>query len=259
MPRPRVVYLLAALLVVSFAACGGGGGGGDDGGSSTARTTFTGNLTEAAAVTPAQIVDVEVCVENTTFCTFVDANGFFTLAADVGGVVVLVFTGPDFVARVTLTDVPLGATVRLTNIRCSTITGTCEPEDIEIEGSETRGPIRCQQGPLEIVHVGELVIDGHGEDCIRTEGQCEVTIDADRIVLLNCETCVRTAGGSDVTLITGPGGFQRRRDQGGGQLGRARRRRAGRRRRHRGGRRRAPEPGHRAHRDRRRRLSHRGR
>ena len=35
----------------------------------------------------------------------------------------------DFVARVTLTGVPRGATVRLRNVRCSTVTGTCEPED----------------------------------------------------------------------------------------------------------------------------------
>src|SRR6185436_15185179 len=199
-------FAIASLLVVSslgLATCGGGGGGGDDGGSGSAgQTTFTGNLAAQTALgessgdatrmaaafaavgrllatARAQAADVQVCVENTTFCTLVDDNGVFTLAADVGGDVTLVFSGPDFVARVTLTDIPLGATVRLRNIHCSTITGTCEPEDLEIEGNETRGPIRCQQGPIHIVHVGELVIAGNGEACIRTEGQCEVTIDAD--------------------------------------------------------------------------------
>ena len=227
MTRPGIACLVA-LAFGGLVSCGGGGGGGDDGGGSNAnRTTFTGNLAAAGtaqaasgldaalalvarlvAATHANAADVQVCVENTTFCTFVDDDGFFTLAADVGGDVTLVFTGPDFVARVTLTDVPLGATVRLTNIRCSTITGLCEPEDLEIEGAAARGPIRCQQGPIHIVEVGELVIDGHGEDCIRTEGQCEVTIEADHLVLQNCESCVRTAGGSDVTLTVGPGGFQ---------------------------------------------------
>jgi hypothetical protein len=203
---------IAALLVTAalgMATCGGGGGGGDDGGSASGgRTTFTGNLAaEAALAVAAQTGDVQVCVENTTFCTLVDANGVFTLAADVGGDVTLVFSGPDFVARVTLTDIPLGATVRLRNIHCSTVTGTCEPEDLEIEDDETRGPIRCQQGPIHIVHAGELVIAGNGEDCIRTEGQCVVTIDADRIVLEDCQACVRTAGGSDVTLTAGTGGI----------------------------------------------------
>lgn len=230
MSRFGVICLLG-LVFTGLAACGGGGGGGD-GGSSANHTTFTGNLTEATALgepfrdpmrlrtvmafvarlvatTHAQAADVRVCVEGTSFCTFVDDDGVFTLAADVGGDVTLLFTGPDFVARVTLTGIPLGATVRLRNIRCSTITGTCEPDEFEIEGgAETRSSIRCQQGPIHVVHSGELVIEGDGDDCIRTEGQCSVTIQADRIVLDGCETCVRTAGGSDVTLSAGPGGVE---------------------------------------------------
>jgi hypothetical protein len=226
---------------------GGGGGGGDDGGSNAAnRTTFTGNLagTTASAeptslvasvlklvtrLVPrsAQAADVQVCVEGTSFCTFVDDDGTFTLAADVGGDVTLVFTGPDFVARVTLTGIPLGATVRLRNIRCSTVTGLCEPEDLVIDGGSTvRGPIRCEQGPVHIVQAGELVIEGddgedddegenegegEGEDdggaCIRTSGQCAVTIEADRIVLRGCDHCVRATGGSDVELVAGAGGI----------------------------------------------------
>jgi hypothetical protein len=226
------VGCLLVLALTGLAACGGGGGGGGDGGASASRTTFTGNLTETTALgdpsrdstalrivvafvarlvaaTHAQAADVQVCVEGTSFCTVVDDDGFFTLAADVGGDVTLVFTGPDFVARVTLTGIPLGATVRLRNVRCSTITGTCEPEDFDIEGgAATRSSIRCEHGPISVVHVGELVIEGDGDDCIRTEGQCEVTIEADRIVLDDCESCVRTAGGSDVTLTAGAGGIE---------------------------------------------------
>ncbi len=231
MPRLANICLLLALALSGLVACGGGGGG-SDGDSSANRTTFTGNLTETTALggspsdstalrtiartvagllaaTRAQAADVQVCVEGTSFCTLVDDAGFFTLAADVGGTVTLVFTGPDFVARFTLTGIPFGATVRLRNVRCSTITGTCEPEDFEIAGgAETRSSIRCQHGPLHVVHPGVLVIAGDGEDCIRTEGQCDVTIEADRIVLDGCETCVRTAGGSDVTLTAGPGGIE---------------------------------------------------
>jgi hypothetical protein len=220
MPRFAIICLL--VLVFGLGGCGGGGGG-SDGGSSANQTTFTGNLTDTTALgeplrdpgglravvavvarlvatTRAQAADVQVCVEGTSFCTVVDDDGSFTLAADVGGDVTLVFTGPDFVARVTLTGIPLGATVRLRNIRCNTITGTCDPEEFEIEGgAETRSSIRCQQGPIHVVQAGELVIEGDGDDCIRTEGQCDVTIEADRIVLDGCETCVRTAGGSTPT------------------------------------------------------------
>ena len=246
--RIAVSYVLVAMLVV-LASCGGGGGGGDggDGGSNAGnRTTFTGNLagTSASAESTslvasalklvsrlfprrAEAADVQVCVEDTTFCTLVDVDGSFTLAADVGGDVVLVFTGPDFVARVALTGIPLGATVQLRNIRCSTLTGLCEPEDLVINGGvSVRGPIRCEQGPVHIVQTGELVIEGgveadNGDDegddegddddeggaCIRTAGQCAVTIEADRIVLRGCEHCVRAAGGSDVTLLAGAGGI----------------------------------------------------
>jgi hypothetical protein len=192
MPRLAIVCLVVVAFI-AVAACGGGGGGDSDGGSSAARTTFTGNLAAATALgepsrdptgvqkllaavmrlvatTQARAADVQVCVEGTTFCTFVDDDGVFTLAADVGGDVTLVFTGPDFVARVTLTGIPLGATVRLRNIRCSTITGTCEPDDFEIVGgAATRSAIRCQQSPIRVVHVGELVIEGDGADCVRTD------------------------------------------------------------------------------------------
>lgn len=208
------VFGLLALAAIGLGSCGGGGGGGGDGGdggSSAARTTFTGNFSSAEALaTPrAQGEEVQVCVEGTGFCTFVDENGFFTLDTDVGGDVTLVFTGTGFLARVILTDIPFGATVRLSNIHCSTVTGLCEPEDFEIAGGdEVRGPIRCEHGPLRVSHAGTLVIDGNGEDCVRTEGQCELTIEADRVVLQDCETCVRTAGGSDVTIAAGQGGFE---------------------------------------------------
>jgi len=206
----RLRVLGSIVLALGVFSCGGGGGGGGDGGSSANRTTFTGNVSDAGvAATQAQAGPVQVCVENTSFCTFVDEDGVFTLAADVGGDVTLVFTGADFVARVTLTGIPRGATVRLHNIRCSTITGLCEPEDFEIEGgAETRSAIRCEHGPVHVVSDGELVIAGDGEDCIRAEGQCGLTIEADHIVLDGCESCVRAAGGSDVTLIAGPGGIE---------------------------------------------------
>lgn len=229
MRRSGVVHLLV-LAFVGLAACGGGGGG--NGNASAGRTTFTGNLSATTALnmpsrdpmglravmavvarlvaaTHAQAADVQVCVEGTSFCTLVDDQGEFTLAADVGGDVTLVFTGPDFTARVMLTGIPLGATVRLRNVRCSTITGTCEPDDFEIEGGEdARNSIRCEQGPIHVVHAGTLVIHGGEDDCIRTAGQCEVTIEADQVVLDGCDTCVRTAGGSVVTLTVGSGGIQ---------------------------------------------------
>ena len=212
-----------AFLCLALATCGGGGGEGDDGsggdGPSAARTTFTGNLSDTA-VAAAALADVDVCVGGTSFCTVVGADGVFTLAAGVGGDVTLVFTGVDFTARVALTGIPLGAMVRLRNVRCSTSTGLCESDDFEIEGGDqTPGGIRCEHAAVHVVHGGTLVIDGDGKDCIRTAGQCAVRIDADRIVLTGCETCVDATGGSEVTLAAGAGGIECHADEDGVRAG----------------------------------------
>jgi hypothetical protein len=228
---PRLWNLsLVALASIGLAACGGGGGGG--GGTSASHTTFTGNLAattaleepsrdptgfrtlfaslaKLAAAARAQAADVQVCVEGTSFCTVVADDGTFTLAADVGGTVTLVFTAPDFTARVTLTGIPLGATVRLTNLHCNTVTGTCTPDDFEIEGGAAmRNAIDCEQGPMHVAQAAELVIQGNGDDCIHTAGQCQVTIEADHLVLQGCASCVNAEGGSTVTLTVGTGGFE---------------------------------------------------
>ena len=158
MRRPRFSWrALAAIGALTSAlavSCSGGGGGGGGGGGDV--TTFRGNLANQSAflrsrpatpslrarvlelLTPvriayAQVGGVEVCVEGTAFCTTTDETGSFTLPADVSGVVTLVFTGADFVARITLPDVPAGATINLGGIDCSTSTGLCEADDIDVD------------------------------------------------------------------------------------------------------------------------------
>ncbi len=85
----------------------------------------------------------QVCVEHTSFCTTVDPGGFFTLDADVGGDVVLVFRAPDFTARLPLSNVPPGATVQIRNIHCNTTTGACRADDVQIEAPEEDQPPIC--------------------------------------------------------------------------------------------------------------------
>ena len=157
MRRSRLSYCaLAAVGALTSAlavGCSGGGGGGGGGGE---VTTFRGNLANQTAflrsrpTTPslsarllallspvriayAQVSGVEVCVEGTAFCTTTDEAGAFTLPADVSGTVTLVFTGADFVARITLPNVPAGATISLGGIDCSVSTGLCEADDIDVD------------------------------------------------------------------------------------------------------------------------------
>lgn len=152
MPRwCRDTVSSAAILTVSavlLGACGGGGGGGSGpGGSPGALTTFNGSLSlpAAEAAATAGTIDVaagvEVCVAGTDFCTNVDDKGTFTLAANVGGDVVLVFRGRDFTARLALNDVPRGATVDIDNIECSTTTGRCQAENVVIVNPANEAPI----------------------------------------------------------------------------------------------------------------------
>src|SRR6185295_11361069 len=93
------VLLLLVLALHGLTGCGGGGGGGH-GGSTANQTTITGNLAAATALGEpsgdpaglrsalaavarlvaarhAQAADVQVCVEGTSFCTFVDDDGVF--------------------------------------------------------------------------------------------------------------------------------------------------------------------------------------
>lgn len=137
---------LVIMALAGVAACGGGGGGGgsDAPGPAPGSTRFVGNLRQDASTesgTIAGAAAVQVCVEGTTFCTEVDEHGVFTLAADVGGDIVLIFDGPDFSARLPLNDVPSGATVRIEEIECSTITGQCRAESVDIVTGPNSAPL----------------------------------------------------------------------------------------------------------------------
>jgi len=142
--------LLFVALTILMAACGGGGGGGGSNGPAARpaqRTTFTGNLASTAALSTGPddaalaAAAVQVCVEGTSFCTEVDDTGAFTLAADVGGDVVLLFEGPGFSARLALNDVPRGATVRIVDIVCSTINGQCHAASVEVVNPLNTPPV----------------------------------------------------------------------------------------------------------------------
>lgn len=80
-----------------------------------------------------------------------------------------------------------------------------EGEEVEVvDVTDAEGPIRCENGILEIIKElnEDIVIDGGGEDCIRTAGNCELIIDPENIVLTNCQRCIDARGKSQVTLRT---------------------------------------------------------
>src|SRR5262250_2447446 len=136
--RPQhaaTTYVVLGVLAM-LAACGGGGGDSNPPAGGGGSTTFTGNLRPPSASLAADahslgaVSAVQVCVAGTNFCTEVDDTGAFTLDANVGGDVVLVFEGPDFSARLALDNVPRGATVRIRDIVCNTATGRCAAQNV---------------------------------------------------------------------------------------------------------------------------------
>jgi hypothetical protein len=151
----RIIVL--CLLVCGALHSGACGGGGDGGPNPQPRnppgpaqsTTFVGNLRQPISLAvrgetgvATAATAVQVCVVGTSFCAEVDSSGAFTLDASVSGQVTLVFDGPDFTARLTLTNVPAGATVRIPDIECDTTTGRCHAEDVEIVAPANALP-RC--------------------------------------------------------------------------------------------------------------------
>lgn len=78
-------------------------------------------------------------------------------------------------------------------------------DEIEIVDMEdVMSPIRCETGNSDIVKEFNetVVIDGQGEACIRTEGNCTIFIEAEDITLTNCEQCVDARGTSEVMLYS---------------------------------------------------------
>jgi hypothetical protein len=152
-----VVLVCALLICVGLTACGGDGSGPPRPAAPPppGATTFRGNLARMTAQrepepsqlpvfalrlplslvgrAEAQDNGVQVCIEGTTFCSLTDSNGAFVVVAPLSGNVVLLFTGVDFTARLALTGIPPGAVVSIRNIECSTSSGRCAPQQLDVE------------------------------------------------------------------------------------------------------------------------------
>jgi hypothetical protein len=146
-------------------------------------------------------ITVTAIIDGVTVDTTVtDPDGSFTLSFLLDGAqnVTLLFDIDGTIVSISIT-VQEGSILDIVII----IDLNAPPGD-EVEIVELEGPIRCENGTLEITKNPDedLVIDGGGEDCIRTAGNCNLIIDPENIILTNCENCVDARGTSDVTLET---------------------------------------------------------
>lgn len=135
-----------------------------------------------------------------------DGDGNFTLVLDLdsGANVSIVFEVNGDVVSIDI-FVSEGSIIELVvNIDLGADPG----EEVQIvDMDDERGPISCETGTVQIFkNPGEeIIVNGGGEDCIRTAGNCDLTIDPENIVLTNCDNCVDARGTSDVTLLSPDG------------------------------------------------------
>lgn len=85
------------------------------------------------------------------------------------------------------------------------LVGLMSCDDTDFERGEF-GPISCENDNISIDEADlHLVINGKGFtgielDCIRAGINCNISIEAEDIVLINCGECIRAEGNGEVTL-----------------------------------------------------------
>jgi hypothetical protein len=202
-----VMPFLAILL-----ACGGGGGGGGGNGGGNAATTIEGrveNVSTAqsgggAGTGSVGGIRVEAVEAGETLdVTTTDIEGRFTLEFVSDGTVDLLFVTDTTTLRLSLDVVPGTVVTLVVELHID------EDEVVVVDDDFTDGrPIRCETGNVSISDDAlDLVIDGEGDDCIRTAGNCVMDIRVHSLTLVGCERCIDAEGGSDIQIVIIPGSF----------------------------------------------------
>jgi len=226
MSKIKTYILIGAIAIISSAFnIGCGGGGGDSSGSQT--TVINGSIANVVASAQkhdnsfklSEIIDalkfikeakaqagilVTAIIDGVTVANDVtDPEGDFTLIFDLDSA-----TNVLILFDINGTEVSVGIVAEegsIINIIVTINLNAPPGEEVEIvEMEDILAPINCENGSIEITdNIDEtLIIDGNGEDCIRTAGNCSLFISQDNLVLTNCENCVDARGTSDVTLFS---------------------------------------------------------
>jgi hypothetical protein len=217
-----LLMILITTISIILSSCGGGGGDGQSSESGTIngrvsdvmmtivpmqersymlallKGIFSLSRTANAQAPGLSGITVSAIVNGNTVDTdTTDAEGNFTLTAS--GNVTLVFTTDEFSVSIDI-SIPQGTVI---NIVVTLLPDEQSPDDqVEVEDLEIAGTIRCETGVLNISDlVNDIVIDGGGEDCVRVEGNCALSIESNNLTLTNCERCI-DAGGTGQVMIT---------------------------------------------------------
>lgn len=223
----NMLFLLLTAMAASMAFLACDGGGGDGGNQSGQTTTINGRVSNVIAMKESADKSIKFAdvIKMLSPIKEAKAQGSITVSAIIDGVTVdSTVTDPDGsftlsflldgAQNVTLsfdidgTIVSVSITVQEGSILDIVIVIDLNaPPGDEVEIVDEEGPITCENGTMEITKIPgqDLVIDGGGDDCIRTAGNCNLIIDPENIILTNCENCIDARGTSQVTILTSDG------------------------------------------------------
>ena len=227
MNHSKKMLLIALLgfipLVLGF-SCDGGGG--EESVQSTQTTLINGQITNIVSSAQKQETSLKLAlVDLFTFIKDARAQGGILVTAMVNGITVATdVTDPqgNFALSLELESTSkvliqfdingnkvfieiVAEEGSILNIIVSIDLNAPKGDEVEIVDMEdAMSPIRCETGNIDIIKdVNEsVVIDGEGEACIRTEGNCTILLEAEDILLTNCEKCVDARGTSEVMIIS---------------------------------------------------------
>ena len=218
-----LLMILITTISIILSSCGGGGGDGQSSESGTIngrvsdvmmtivpmqersymlalfKGSFSLSRTANAQGSGVSGIAVTAIVNGNTVDTdTTDAEGNFTLTAS--GNVTLVFTTDEFSVSIDI-SIPQGTGI---NIVVTLLPDEPNPDDqVEVEDLEIAGTIRCETGVLDISDlINDIVVDGEGEDCVRVEGNCTLSIESNNLTLTNCERCIDTGGTAQVIITS---------------------------------------------------------
>jgi len=230
MDRSKMLLVLIAIALIPsliHLGCGGGDGDGGGGGQNGETTQINGRISNVVAMTESNDKSIKYSkiMDMLNFIKEAKAQDGIMVTAIIDGVVVDTDTTDpdgsfalsfllDSAENVTLlfdidgTEVSISILVREGSIiEIVVAIDLNEPPGDEVDIvdlAEAVGPVRCENGTLEITKEldEDIIIDGGGEDCIRTAGNCDLIIDPEDIILTNCQRCIDARGTSRVTLQT---------------------------------------------------------
>lgn len=146
-------------------------------------------------------------MENPVATDTTDENGEFTLEdVPCNTPLRLVFTHEDI--SVTLSGVsapcPEGDETGILTMTFSIdfMEEEANTEDVDEQEELENAQISCLNGKQEQMDETDVLINGNGEACIITAGNCELEIYASTVILTGCSTCIDTRGNSSVEIYT---------------------------------------------------------